>query len=201
MRHPLLRAAALALCGFLFPGAFSQNVRQLINPGETWPDDRGQHIQAHGGGILKLGDTYYWFGEDRARGSIPRSATSVAIRRRTWRTGNSATRSSSWPTRRISGRDWVLERPKVFYNAKTKKFVMYMHIDGTTGGEARTSSPASAWPPATRWTAITNISELPPAGPRKPGHRPVRGRRRHGVLDLRGPPVRFSHREAFRRLS
>ena len=24
---------------------------------------------------------------------------------------------------------WVLERPKVYYNAKTKKFVMYMHID------------------------------------------------------------------------
>ena len=24
----------------------------------------------------------------------------------------------------------MLERPKVFYNAKTKKFVMYMHIDG-----------------------------------------------------------------------
>jgi hypothetical protein len=25
---------------------------------------------------------------------------------------------------------WILERPKVFYNARTKKFVMYMHIDG-----------------------------------------------------------------------
>jgi hypothetical protein len=29
----------------------------------------------------------------------------------------------------------VLERPKVFYNAKTKKFVMYMHIDGPNPGE------------------------------------------------------------------
>ena len=38
-----------------------------IKPGEVWPDDRGQQIQAHGGGILKLGRTYYWFGEDRAR--------------------------------------------------------------------------------------------------------------------------------------
>ena len=27
------------------------------------------------------------------------------------------------------GRGWVLERPKVFYNEKTKKYVMYMHID------------------------------------------------------------------------
>ena len=39
----------------------------LIQPGEIWPDDRGQHIQAHGGGILKFGDTYYWFGEDRSQ--------------------------------------------------------------------------------------------------------------------------------------
>ena len=36
-----------------------------IRPGAVWLDDRGQHIQAHGGGILKLGRTYFWFGEDR----------------------------------------------------------------------------------------------------------------------------------------
>ena len=40
-------------------------------PGETWPDDRGRHIQAHGGGILKEGDTFYWFGEDRAADNTP----------------------------------------------------------------------------------------------------------------------------------
>ena len=37
----------------------------------VYADDRGQHIQAHGGGILKLGDKYYWFGEDRTRGLDP----------------------------------------------------------------------------------------------------------------------------------
>ena len=30
---------------------------QKIVPGALWPDDRGEHIQAHGGGIIKLGDT------------------------------------------------------------------------------------------------------------------------------------------------
>jgi hypothetical protein len=33
------------------------------------------------------------------------------------------------------GPTWVLERPKVFYNPGTKKFVMYMHIDGPAPGE------------------------------------------------------------------
>jgi hypothetical protein len=27
---------------------------------------------------------------------------------------------------------WVLERPKVYSNRQTEKFVMYMHIDGNT---------------------------------------------------------------------
>ena len=35
------------------------------------------------------------------------------------------------------GPSWVLERPKVFYNAKTKKYVMYMHIDGPHPGNPR----------------------------------------------------------------
>ena len=38
-----------------------------IQPGEIWPDNRGQHVQAHGGGIIKVGDTFYWFGEDRSQ--------------------------------------------------------------------------------------------------------------------------------------
>ena len=42
--------------------------RTRSNPANVWLDDRGQQIQAHGGGILKMGDTYYWFGEDRGAG-------------------------------------------------------------------------------------------------------------------------------------
>ena len=39
-----------------------------IRPGEVWPDDRGKHVQAHGGGVVKLGDSFFWFGEDCSRG-------------------------------------------------------------------------------------------------------------------------------------
>jgi hypothetical protein len=99
-----------------------------IRPGEIWPDDRGNHIQAHGGGILKFDDTYYWFGEDRTRG-LPRTKRYVAcyaskdlgnwvFRRRV--EFDDPNKSNSW---------WVLERPKVYFNDKTKKFVMYFHLD------------------------------------------------------------------------
>ena len=29
-----------------------------FKPGDVWPDDKGVHIHAHGGGILRVGDTY-----------------------------------------------------------------------------------------------------------------------------------------------
>ncbi len=36
-----------------------------ITPAGTWNDNNGTLIQAHGGGITKVGSTYYWFGEDK----------------------------------------------------------------------------------------------------------------------------------------
>jgi len=101
----------------------------VIQPGEVWPDERGQHIQAHGGGILKVGDTFYWFGEDR-------SATNLRIQRCV--ACYSSTNLAQWTFRHQVvhltdpenlGHGWVLERPKVFYNGKSGKFVMYAHID------------------------------------------------------------------------
>ncbi len=102
---------------------------QTIKPGELWLDDRAEHIQAHGGGILKLGKTYYWFGEDRGRG-LDRGRRYVGC--------YASTNLAQWTFRNQVmkladpenfGRGWVLERPKVFYNPKAKTFVMYMHID------------------------------------------------------------------------
>jgi hypothetical protein len=108
-----------------------------IRPGEVWPDDRGQHVQAHGGGVIRLGDIYYWFGEDRGRNND---------RGRHYVGCYSSTDLVHWTFRNQVlqladpenfGRGWVLERPKVFFNAKTKKFVMYMHIDGPLPGGGR----------------------------------------------------------------
>ena len=102
---------------------------QVIKPGELWPDDRGQHIQAHGGGITKLGDTFYWFGEDRSQ-RLDRAKRYVSC--------YSSTDLAHWTFRNQVlkvgdpenlGPHRVVERPKVFYNAKTAKFVMYLHVD------------------------------------------------------------------------
>ena len=100
-----------------------------IRPGELWPDDRGEHIQAHGGGILKAGDKFYWFGEDRARALDWHSGhvgCYVSTNLADWKFCRDVLNLTA-PTN--FGRHLVLERPKVFYNAPTKKFVMYFHMD------------------------------------------------------------------------
>ncbi|MGN6555068.1 MAG: family 43 glycosylhydrolase [Verrucomicrobiota bacterium] len=110
---------------------------QTIRPAELWPDDRGQHIQAHGGGILKLAETYFWFGEDRGEG-LDRSKRYVSCYSSTnlvdWTFRNQVMKQADPEN---FGPGWVLERPKVFYNSKTKKFVMYMHIDDSRYQVAR----------------------------------------------------------------
>jgi hypothetical protein len=117
---------------------------QKILPGEIWPDNRGQHVQAHGGGILRLADnitrpggkpdefTYFWFGEERAA-TLPRTDRAVSC--------YSSKDLVHWTFRRDvftlpASQAPVLERPKVYYNAKTKKFVMYVHYDSGNYGLA-----------------------------------------------------------------
>ena len=105
-----------------------------IKPGEVWLDDRGQQIQAHGGGILKVGRTYYWFGEDRGRSNLFNMRYVACYSSQDlghWKFRNQVIKLSD-PEH--FGRTVVLERPKVFYNAKTRKYVMYIHIDGPMPG-------------------------------------------------------------------
>ena len=91
---------------------------QFINPGEIWPDDRGKHIQAHGGGVLQLRDTYYWFGEDRSPDNKPNLRYVACYSSKDlvhWKFRNQVVKADD-PAH--LGPGWVLERPKVYFNAK-----------------------------------------------------------------------------------
>jgi hypothetical protein len=41
------------------------DITAAINNTGPWNDTSGTHIQAHGGGFIKVCDTWYWFGEDK----------------------------------------------------------------------------------------------------------------------------------------
>jgi hypothetical protein len=87
----------------------------VIHPGAVWLDDRGQEIQAHGGGVILWRGAYYWFGEDRGQSNSADKRYVACY--------------SSRDLVHWKSHGQVLERPKVFPNARTGKFVMYAHLD------------------------------------------------------------------------
>ena len=50
------------------PFQSKSQISQTVHPGAVWPDHNGNHIQAHGGGIILVKGTYYWYGEERRKG-------------------------------------------------------------------------------------------------------------------------------------
>jgi hypothetical protein len=109
----------------------------IIKPGEPWLDNRGQRIQAHGGGVIVWKGVYYWFGEDRSQTNAPEKRYVACY---------SSKDLVRWKFRRQVlaladpehlGPQWVLERPKVFPNLRTGKFVLYAHLDDSHYKAAR----------------------------------------------------------------
>ena len=100
-------------------------------PGKIVPDDRGIHINAHGGGLLYHDGTYYWFGEHKGAHS---SAAFVGVTSYSssdlyhWKYEGVALSVESDPQSDIT-QGCILERPKVIYNEKTGKFVLYFHLE------------------------------------------------------------------------
>jgi hypothetical protein len=139
--------------------AFAQKPDDLIRPGDRWLDNRGIQIQAHGGGIIHLGKIWYWFGEDRSQTNDPAKKYVACY---------SSTDLTHWTFRNQVlaiadpedlGEHFVLERPKVFYNAHTRKFVMYMHLDDARYKLARVAVAVSSKVDGT-YTYVTSFRPL-----------------------------------------
>ena len=124
----IFRSLYLGLFLLISPSSLiAQN--KVIVPGGVWPDDKGNHVQAHGGGIIKIKDTYFWYGEERRQG-LDKGFRYVSCYSSkdlmNWKFRGNVVKMADPEN---LGQGWVLERPKVFYNKKTKKYVMYFHLD------------------------------------------------------------------------
>ncbi|KAJ6519335.1 galactan 1,3-beta-galactosidase [Mycena sanguinolenta] len=107
----------------------------VIVPGATWTDTSGNVIQAHGGGFLKVGSTFYWFGEDKAANSALFSAVSCysSTDMMTWTRQNNALTPIAGTM--ISNAD-IVERPKVIFNTANSEYVLWFHSDNSDYGLA-----------------------------------------------------------------
>lgn len=130
-------------------------------PGELWRDTDGKLINAHGGGVLFHEGVYYWYGElKEGRTYLPKVnqkwggtrvvAGGVSCYSSTnlydWKNEGVALPSVADDPDHDLACENVIERPKVIYNAKTKKFVMWLHQDTPDYQAARSGVAASDTP-------------------------------------------------------
>ncbi|PKQ67985.1 beta-glucanase [Labilibaculum manganireducens] len=105
---------------------------QSFHPGELWLDDQGNHINAHGGGILYYQGKYYWFGEHKSANT---SQALVGVRCYSsgdlyhWKNEGVALPVDENNKLSPIAKGCTIERPKVIYNAVTEQFVMYFHLE------------------------------------------------------------------------
>lgn len=128
----ILKLAVVLIMLISSVSAIAQKGFKEVKPGEIWPDDKNEHIQAHGGGIIKRDNTYYWFGEDRRKSNAVNTRYVGCYSSKdlvNWKFRGQVFKASSLEG--ISEGTLILERPKVFYNEKSRKYVMYMHLDST----------------------------------------------------------------------
>lgn len=107
-----------------------------IVPGAAWRDTAGNLIQAHGGGILRNQNRYYWYGEDRSAGYVAIGVSAyVSEDLVNWKplgvVLSASAYNEKWKERTIA------ERPKVVYNPRTKKFVLWFHYDRSGYGDSQ----------------------------------------------------------------
>lgn len=102
--------------------------------GGLWPDDRGVHVNAHGGCVLLHGGRYWWYGEHKVAGRAGNRAHGTAVHvysstdLENWRDEGAALVCSEDPNSDLAD-GAVIERPKVLFCGKTGRFVMRFHLE------------------------------------------------------------------------
>lgn len=110
------------------------NEHHSFQPGEIWTDNNHLHINAHGGGVLYHQGKYYWYGEHKVAGRAGNSAQVgvhcySSIDLYNWTDEGIALKVVENDPASPIAKGCTLERPKVIYNTKTRKFVMWFHLE------------------------------------------------------------------------
>jgi len=125
-----------------------------------WKDTEGNPINAHGGGMLLHNGIYYWFGEIKKGKTwlvpgqqwedyrVPAGGISCYSSKNLmqWKYEGVTMPSIIGQPEHDLDTSKVVERPKVIYNKKTKKFVMWMHVDSNDYGYAQSGVAISDKP-------------------------------------------------------
>ena len=115
-----------------------------IKPGQVWLDTNGKRIHAHGGSVIQIDGTYYFYGENKEYTDGKNGIWTYGVRAYAsrdfynWEDKGLIIKpdlvnenSSLHPTSQM-------DRPHIIYNEKTKKYVCWMKIMHPDGSQTET---------------------------------------------------------------
>ena len=113
-------------------------------PGKTWLDTEGKRIKAHGGSVMYIDGTYYWYGENKEK---------TTGKDEIWHWGVRCYTSKdlyNWEDRGLiippepenPGSSLhpssMMDRPHIIYNKRTGKYVCWLKIMNRDGSQTET---------------------------------------------------------------
>lgn len=109
-------------------------------PGKIWLDTNGNRIQAHGGSVMYIDGTYYWYGENKEKTTGDTDVWTWGVRCYTskdlynWEDKGLIIQPDLDHPKSSLHPSAMLDRPHIIYNETTGKYVCWMKImqkDGT----------------------------------------------------------------------
>lgn len=119
-------------------------VYNSFRPGQVWLDTKGERIQAHGGSVIYLDGTYYFYGENKEKTDGKNGIWHWGVRAYAskdlynWEDYGLIippdTEDPSSPLHPSS----MMDRPHIIYNSHTKKYVAWLKIMEKNGEQTET---------------------------------------------------------------
>ncbi len=120
--------ATLSLFFLMITNCIAQ-LRNGFAPGEKWYDTDGNIINAHGNGMLYENGKYYWVGEKRDKHKSLGINIYSSKDLYNWKFESMALSPNYADTLSDIAFGSIMERPKIIYNKKNNKYVMWFHLE------------------------------------------------------------------------
>lgn len=115
-----------------------------IRPGQVWLDTNGNRIQAHGGSVMYIDGTYYWYGENKEKTTGKGDVWTWGVRCYTsedlynWEDKGLIIQPDLDNPNSSLHPSAMLDRPHIIYNKSTGKYVCWMKIMHKDGIQSET---------------------------------------------------------------
>lgn len=106
----------------------SLQARESFISYELFPDNAGDHINAHGAGVMEHKGVYYLYGESKGRGNARGVSCYKSVDLYNWENMGLVLTTVDLPGHDLEP-GCIIERPKVVYNQKTDSFVLWFHLE------------------------------------------------------------------------